>query len=109
MAAGACEFGEKLGMAGMAEAGAVEDALGNRIGDDRAGPTGDHVADGLANRGHGGGGAGVVRLARPRGRRLAGSDDGQRVRKYIERILGTSVGEFDVQSESLRPIAEEVA
>ena len=36
------ELGEKFGVAGMAEAGAVEHALGDRIGDD-GGAAGAHV------------------------------------------------------------------
>ena len=34
------QLGEKLGVAGMAEAGAVEHALGDRVGDDGAGAPG---------------------------------------------------------------------
>ena len=50
--AAACrEFGEKFGMAGMPEAGAVEHALGDRIGDDGAGASGGDVGDRLADRG----------------------------------------------------------
>ena len=49
MAVGRREFGEKFGMAGMPESGAVEHALGNRIGDNRARPSGDDIADRLAN------------------------------------------------------------
>ena len=45
------EFGEKLGVAGMLEAGAVQHALGDRVGDDGAGAPGADVADGLADRG----------------------------------------------------------
>ena len=33
------KLGEKLGVAGMAESGAVEHALGDRVGDDGAGPS----------------------------------------------------------------------
>ena len=33
------KLGEKLGVAGMAEAGAVQHALGDRVGDDGAGPS----------------------------------------------------------------------
>ena len=44
VAAGRREFGEKFGMAGMPESGAVEHALGNRIGDNRARPSGQDIA-----------------------------------------------------------------
>ena len=109
MAAGRREFGEKFGMAGMPESGAVEHALGNRIGDDRAGPSGDDIADRLADRGDGGVRAGVVGLAGPRRGRMAGGHDRQCVGERSERILGADVGELDLKSESLRPVAEEVA
>ena len=58
------QFGEKFGMAGMPKSGAVEHALGDRIGDDRAGPSGDDIADRLADRGDGRVRAGVIGLAR---------------------------------------------
>ena len=67
------KLGEKFGVAGMAEAGAVEHALGDRVGDDGAGAAGRDVVDRAADRGDGGGGAGGVRLAglRRRGRPVA--------------------------------------
>src|SRR5437868_1275421 len=37
-------------MAGMPEACAVQHALGDRVGDDSRRPSGDHVADGMADR-----------------------------------------------------------
>ena len=43
------KLGEKLGMAGMTESGAVQHALGDRIGDDGAGLAVLHVVDRLAN------------------------------------------------------------
>ena len=97
------EFGEKFGMAGMPESGAVEHALGDRIGDDRAGPPGDDVADRLTNGGHRGVRAGVVRLAGLRGRRLAGRHDRQGVGECVERILGANVGEPDLRAREPSP------
>ena len=44
------KFGEKFGVAGMPEPGAVQHALCNRVGDDSRRPSGDHVADGVTNR-----------------------------------------------------------
>ena len=96
-------------MTGMPESGAVENALGDRIGDDRAGPPGDDVGDRLADRGKSCVRAGMVRLARPRRCRMAGCHDRQCVGESAECIFGANVGELDVKSESLRPVAEEVA
>ncbi len=95
-AAGRHELGEKFGMTGMPEAGAVKHALGNRIGDDRASPPGDDVGDGLADRGHGGVCAGVIGLAGRRRCDVAGSHDRQCVVKCGDRLFGANVGEADI-------------
>ena len=57
------EFGEKFGMAGMTEAGAVQHALGDRVGDDGAGPSGPDMVDGVTDGSERGARAG----ARPAG------------------------------------------
>ena len=75
------QLGEKFGVAGMAEAGAVEHALGDRIGDDGAGAPGPDMVDRMANGGEGGVGAGFVGLSGARGGYFAGCDHGQRVRQ----------------------------
>ena len=45
------ELGEKFGVAGLGEAGAVEHGLGDRIGDDRVRAPGEHIGDRAADRG----------------------------------------------------------
>ena len=75
------ELGEKFGMAGMTEAGAVQHALGDRVGDDGAGPSGPDMVDRLANGSERGACAGRVRLARPRGCGFARRHDRQCARK----------------------------
>ena len=100
LAAGRRELGEKLGMTGMGESGAVEHALGNRVGDHSSGPSGDDIADRLPNRGDRCIGTGVIGSARQCRRRLAGGDDRQRVREGTERIRRPNIGELDLQSKS---------
>ena len=78
-AVGRGEFGEKFGMAGMTEAGAVEHALGDRIGDNSAGAAGHDVGDRLTDGSGGGGGAGGIGLSGRRGGGLAAAHDRQRV------------------------------
>ena len=75
------QLGEKLGVAGMAEAGAVEHALGDRIGDDGAGAPGADVVDRMADGGERGAGAGCVGLSGAGGGYFAGCDHGQRFRE----------------------------
>ena len=69
VAALARQFGKKFGMTGMAKSGTVENALGDRIGDDRARPSGCHIGYRLANGGDRGIRAGVIGLAGLRRRR----------------------------------------
>ena len=75
------ELGEEFGVAGMAEAGAVKHALGDRVGDDGAGAAGADVADRLADRGERCRCARGVGLAGRGGRTLAGRNHGQGVGK----------------------------
>src|SRR5882724_2166881 len=103
------ELGEKFGMAGMPESGAVEHALGDRIGDDRAGPPRNHIADGLTNRGRGSFRAGTVGSPRLRRCRMTGAHNRQGVGKYTERIFSVSVGEIYLQAEGRCPLMEKVA
>ena len=55
--------GEIFGVARIGEAGLVEHALGDRIGDHGRGQAADHVGDGAVDRSDRGGRAGSVRLA----------------------------------------------
>ncbi len=64
------KLGEKFGVTGVGETGAIEHALGDRIGDDGAGTAGFHVRDRLTDRGEGCGRAGSVRTSGRRGDRL---------------------------------------
>src|SRR6202011_6036813 len=109
MPPGCRELGEKLRMSGMLETGAIEHALGDRIGDDRTGPSGGDVTTRLTNRGDRGARTGMVRPAGPRRRGMAGGHDRQGVRECIERIFGANVGEPEVEPEFLCPVSEEVA
>ncbi len=82
-------------MTGMAESGAVKHALGDRIGDDRAGLPCDDVGDGLTNRSQGRVCTGVIGLARLRGCRMAGGHDRQCVLKCTERLFSANVGDLN--------------
>ena len=57
------ELGEEFGVAGMAEAGAIQHAFRDGIGHDSAGPSGAHVGHGLPDRGDGRVGAGCIGTA----------------------------------------------
>ena len=70
--------------------------------------SGDNIGDSLPNGGHDCLRTGAVWLARPRSRRMAGGHDRQRAGECLEGVFGTNIGEFDVQSESLRPMIEEI-
>ena len=104
MARGRREFGEKLGMTGMPESGAVKNALGDGIGNDCAGPSRDDIADRLTNGGQGGVRTGIVRLTGPSGLSVAGGHDRQCLRKRGDCIFGAYLGELDLMSESLRTV-----
>src|SRR5260370_38183735 len=95
-------------MTGVPESGAVENALGNRVGDHCTRPSADDIGDGPANRGQGRSRGGIVRLARPCRCRMASGHDRQCVGECTEYIFGANVGELDLEPESLRPVTEEV-
>ena len=103
------KLGEKLGVAGMAESGAVQHALGDRVGDDGAGSTAPDMVDGLANGGQRGGRAGIVGLSGARGGDFAGRHHGQRFRKCRARFLRDGIGKLDLQSQDFRSLGEERA
>src|SRR5260370_16257548 len=109
MSFGSLELGEKFGVAGLPKSGAVENALGNWIGDNRTGSSGDDIADRLTNRGYGRVRTGAIRSARLRCRRMAGGYDRQGIRECSESIFGANVGDFDLKSESFPPVPEQVA
>ena len=75
------ELGEKFGVAGLGEAGAVEHRLGDRIGDDRVRAPGEHVGDRAADRRDRGRRARGVRVARLGGDLLGERDHRQRGRE----------------------------
>jgi len=83
--------------------------LGNRVGDDRAGASGDDIADRVTNRGQRCAGAAVVRQAWPCGRRMAAGYDWQGVGERTDCILGTDVGELDLKSQNSCPVIEVIA
>ena len=101
------QLGKKFGVAGMAESGAVEHALGDRIGDDGAGSSAPDMVDGMADGGQRGVRAGFVGLAGARGGVFAGRDHGQCFANAAPRILGAGVGEFDLQAQSFRACGKE--
>ncbi len=103
------KLGEKLGVAGMTESGAVEHALGDRVGDDGAGPSAPHMVDGLANGGQRSGRAGIVGLSGARGGDFAGRHHRQCFRECRARFLRRGIGELDLQSQDFRPLGEEGA
>ena len=113
---GACaavgrQFGEKFGVAGMAESGAVEHALGDRIGDDGAGPSSDDIVDRLTDRGQ------MLRRRWCRrdapGRAVAGwpvGDHRQGLGECGVTLFGAGVGEIRRSiPEALRALREEGA
>ena len=103
------KLGEKLGVAGMAEAGAVQHALGDRIGDDGAGSPAPDMVDRVANGGQRRVRAGIVGLSGARGGDFAGRDHGQGFRKCRARFLGHGIGKLDLQSQDFRALGEERA
>src|ERR1700731_1614758 len=93
----------------MREAGAIQNALGDRVGDDRAGPPGGDVADRLADRGKRSMRTALIRPAGPRGRSMAGGHHRQRLGERAGRGFGADVCELNLEAESLGPPIEQVA
>ena len=103
------KLGEKFGVAGMAEAGAVEHALGDRVGDDGAGSPAPDMVDRVANGGQRSGRAGIVGLSGARGGDFARRHHGQGFRECRARFLRDGIGELDLQSQDFRSLGEEGA
>ncbi|MGY4313405.1 hypothetical protein ACVWW1_002708 [Bradyrhizobium sp. JR3.5] len=98
----------------MAETGAVQHVLGDRIGDDGAGLARRDIGDRLTDRRQRGIGARSVGLARSRRRRLAGRNDGQGPCKCRGGLLGANLGKLDGEPERPgalgqgRPVTEQI-
>src|SRR6266700_5875648 len=96
-------------MTGMPKAGAIENLLGDRVGDDSAGASGGDIGDRVADGGERRFRAGLVRLAGLRRRDVASANNGQSAGERGDRLFRGDVGEIDVQSEDLCAPCDEVA
>ncbi len=101
------ELGQIFGVAGLGEAGAVEDILGDRIGDEGGGPSGQHVGDRAVDGGERRRRAAGVRTAGLRG---DGDPDIDHRQGGAERRRGRARldhGERDIEPEVLGPLGQE--
>ena len=101
------QLGEVFGMPGMAESGAIECILVDRVGDERGGPARAHIGNGGVDRVQHQRLVRRLRMTGPRGRRLAERHHRQRVREHVGRC-SAAVDRLHrhVPAQASRPIAQ---
>ena len=94
------ELGEEFRVARLGKAGAVKHRLGDRVGDDGMRAPREHVVDRAADRGDGGWCARGIGRAGLCGHAFGESNDWQRSREGLRRILGSEHAQRDLQSDA---------
>jgi hypothetical protein len=96
------EPGEKLGMSRLGESGAIKHRLGDRVGDDGVGASGEHVGDRALDRRDRGRRARRIGMPRLGGDLLGEPHHRQRAGKAARRVLGRYGADRHLEAEPAR-------